>query len=91
MLFLEMPFDILLFDLFLVQVRVSKEQDHVLIIPQGLSFTEVTAGSLVGIMVHAFSYSRFLRTTIENNILCFSPVGEQHYHYQQYPENRIEM
>nr|XP_046207852.1 gamma-adducin-like [Oncorhynchus gorbuscha]XP_046207853.1 gamma-adducin-like [Oncorhynchus gorbuscha]XP_046207855.1 gamma-adducin-like [Oncorhynchus gorbuscha] len=30
-----------------VTVRVSKEQDHVLIIPQGLSFTEVTAGSLV--------------------------------------------
>uniref|UniRef100_A0A8C7L9K2 Adducin 3 n=1 Tax=Oncorhynchus kisutch TaxID=8019 RepID=A0A8C7L9K2_ONCKI len=30
-----------------ITVRVSKEQDHVLIIPQGLSFTEVTAGSLV--------------------------------------------
>uniref|UniRef100_A0A674CTY9 Adducin 3 (gamma) b n=1 Tax=Salmo trutta TaxID=8032 RepID=A0A674CTY9_SALTR len=30
-----------------ITVRVSKEQDHVLIIPQGLSFTEVTAGNLV--------------------------------------------
>uniref|UniRef100_A0A8C7QU91 Adducin 3 n=1 Tax=Oncorhynchus mykiss TaxID=8022 RepID=A0A8C7QU91_ONCMY len=33
-----------------ITVRVSKEQDHVLIIPQGLSFTEVTAGSLVSSM-----------------------------------------
>uniref|UniRef100_A0A673Z892 Adducin 3 (gamma) b n=1 Tax=Salmo trutta TaxID=8032 RepID=A0A673Z892_SALTR len=30
-----------------ITIRVSKEQDHVLIIPQGLSFTEVTAGNLV--------------------------------------------
>lgn len=31
----------------LSQVRVNKEQDHVLISPRGLSFTEVTAGNLV--------------------------------------------
>uniref|UniRef100_A0A6Q2ZGX7 Class II aldolase/adducin N-terminal domain-containing protein n=1 Tax=Esox lucius TaxID=8010 RepID=A0A6Q2ZGX7_ESOLU len=30
-----------------ITVRVSKEQDHVLITPQGLSFSEVTAGNLV--------------------------------------------
>ncbi|XP_046885574.1 adducin 3 (gamma) b [Hypomesus transpacificus] len=30
-----------------ITVRVSKEQGHVLISPQGLSFTEVTAGNLV--------------------------------------------
>uniref|UniRef100_A0A673Z6J7 Adducin 3 (gamma) b n=1 Tax=Salmo trutta TaxID=8032 RepID=A0A673Z6J7_SALTR len=33
-----------------ITIRVSKEQDHVLIIPQGLSFTEVTAGNLVSSM-----------------------------------------
>lgn len=29
------------------QVRVSKEQDHVLISPQGLSYAEVTGANLV--------------------------------------------
>lgn len=31
----------------LFQVRVSKEQDHVLISPQGLSYAEVTGANLV--------------------------------------------
>jgi len=31
----------------LPQVRVSKEQEHLLTAPQGLSFTEVTAANLV--------------------------------------------
>lgn len=34
----------------LSQVRVSKEQDHVLISPRGLSFAEVTAANLVRTM-----------------------------------------
>lgn len=32
---------------FLPQVRVNKEQDHVLISPQGLSYAEVTGTNLV--------------------------------------------
>lgn len=32
---------------FLSQVRVNKEQDHVLISPRGLSFAEVTGANLV--------------------------------------------
>lgn len=32
---------------FLRQVRVNKEQDHVLISPQGLSYAEVTGTTLV--------------------------------------------
>jgi len=34
----------------LSQVRVSKEQDHILISPRGLSFAEVTAANLVRTM-----------------------------------------
>lgn len=34
----------------LSQVRVSKEQDHVLISPRGLSFAEVTSANLVSTM-----------------------------------------
>lgn len=29
------------------QVRISKEQDHIIIIPRGLSFSEATASNLV--------------------------------------------
>lgn len=36
-----------IYDMFLPQVRVNKEQDHVLISPQGLSFAEVTGANLV--------------------------------------------
>lgn len=35
------------YNMFLPQVRVNKEQDHVLISPQGLSFAEVTGANLV--------------------------------------------
>lgn len=35
----------------LSQVRVNKEQDHVLMSPQGLSFAEVTGANLVSKMV----------------------------------------
>jgi hypothetical protein len=31
----------------LFQVRISKEQDHIIIIPRGLSFSEATASTLV--------------------------------------------
>ncbi|CAN9499712.1 unnamed protein product [Ophioblennius macclurei] len=34
-----------------ITVRVSKEQDHVLICPRGLSFAEVTAGNLVKVNI----------------------------------------
>lgn len=33
--------------LLLPQVRVNKEQDHVLVCPQGLSYAEVTGANLV--------------------------------------------
>ncbi|XP_051723707.1 adducin 3 (gamma) b isoform X2 [Ctenopharyngodon idella] len=32
---------------FLLQLRINKEQDHILILPKGLSFSEATAASLV--------------------------------------------
>lgn len=34
-------------ELFLPQGRVSKEQDHILILPRGLSFAEASASNLV--------------------------------------------
>lgn len=34
-------------DSFLSQCRVSKEQDHILILPRGLSFAEASASNLV--------------------------------------------
>uniref|UniRef100_A0A3B5LRS9 Adducin 3 n=1 Tax=Xiphophorus couchianus TaxID=32473 RepID=A0A3B5LRS9_9TELE len=40
-----------LINLSVSQVRVSKEQDHVLISPRGLSFTEVTAANLVKVNI----------------------------------------
>lgn len=42
------------------QVRVNKEQDHVLISPRGLSFSEVTAANLVStiaVYVCVFAFS----------------------------------
>lgn len=36
------------------QVRISKEQDHIIIIPRGLSFSEATASTLV-----LFSFLRY--------------------------------
>lgn len=35
-------------DVFCTKARVSKEQDHILIIPKGLSFAEASASNLVG-------------------------------------------
>lgn len=40
----------------LSQVRVNKEQDHVLISPRGLSFAEVTAANLVSTMAECLSF-----------------------------------
>lgn len=49
------------------QVRISKEQDHIIIIPRGLSFSEATASTLVLFLFlcYFFWVPLFLRKILE--------------------------
>lgn len=56
--------------LILFQVRVNKEQDHVLISPQGLSFAEVTAANLVSIMALLLFFNHECRLLCHGSSSC---------------------
>lgn len=59
----------------LSQVRVNKEQDHVLISPRGLSFAEVTAANLVSTMA-VFVVIFQLRVTMHYHGVLLCVLGK---------------
>lgn len=65
----------LLFVFVVSQVRVSKEQDHVLISPRGLSFAEVTAANLVRNMCGVQSVNT-LSVTVRPFLLPHGVIGK---------------
>lgn len=60
-------------------MRVSKEQDHILISPRGLSFAEVTAANLVSTMtVFVVIFQLGVRTALSGNLTTSNGQNSEH-------------